>query len=82
MLFHAEPASESELDRPVETELTRAARQSVDNADRIIDAEEFHEEDFATDIPQSATKKHQSTKNRKKARKAERKRRSKGKKRK
>lgn len=80
-LFHAEPVVESSLDRPVETELTIAARQSVDNADRIIEAEEFHEEDFSK-TPKSATKKTQSTKNRKKARKAERKRRTKGKKRK
>ena len=80
-LFHAEPVSEDQLDRPVETELTIAARQSVDNADKIVDAEEFHEEDFSKE-PQSATKKHQDTKTRKKARKAERKRRAKGKKRK
>lgn len=81
-LMHAEPVSEDQLDKPVETELTVAARQSVSNADKIIDAEEFHEEDFNTALPQSATKKHQTTKNRKKARKAERKRRAKGKKRK
>jgi preprotein translocase subunit SecA len=80
-LMHAEPVSEEQLDRPVETDLTIAARQSVDNADRIIDAEEFHEEDFNGDFPQSATKKQQSVKGRKKARKAERKRRAKGKKR-
>ncbi|MGZ6005199.1 MAG: preprotein translocase subunit SecA, partial [Candidatus Saccharimonadales bacterium] len=77
-LFHAEPVSQESLDRPVETELTIAARQSVDNADKIIEAEEFHEEDF-TKLPKSATKKQQSTKTRKKARKAERKRRQKGK---
>ncbi len=81
-LSHAETVAEDELDRPAETELTRAARQSVDNADRIIDAEEFTESDFKTGPEAVATKKHQSAKNRKKARKAERQRRHKGKKRK
>jgi len=82
MLFHAEPANEDEVNKPVETELTRAARQSVDNADRIIEAEEFHETDFKDALPGSSTKKKQTTKGRKKSRKAERKRRSKGKRRK
>ena len=81
-LFHAEPVNELELARPVETELTRAARQSVDNADRIIEAEEFEENDFKDALTGSATKKTTSNKNRKKARKAERQRRHKGKKKK
>ncbi len=81
-LFHAEPVAD--LDRPVETDLTRAARQSVDNADKIIDVEEFEESDFqlpVTPVPvaASSTKKVVSHRNRKKARKAERKRRAKGK---
>lgn len=46
-LFHARPLSDKELDSPIETELTKAARSSVDNADKIIDTdEEFHEDDF------------------------------------
>lgn len=45
-LFHAEAVSEEELERPVDTELTRAARQSVDNADMIVEADEYHEDDF------------------------------------
>lgn len=81
-LYHAEPVSEDELDRPIETELTRAARQSVDNASKIVEADEFTESDFNDASAGSATKKHQTSKNRKKARKAERKRRQKGKKRK
>jgi preprotein translocase subunit SecA len=81
-LNHAEPISEDELDRPIETELTRAARQSVDNASKIIEADEFSETDFKETQSGSATKKQQTSKNRKKARKAERKRRHKGKKRK
>ena len=82
-LFHAQPVSEDELNKPIETELTLAARQSVDNADRIIDAEEFVEKDFKDPLAAgSATKKQQTTKDRKKAHKAERKRRQKTKKRK
>ncbi len=79
-LFNAQPVEESELDRPAETALTRAARQSVDNADKIIEAEEFHEEDFTEAAAQGAgSKKKVTTASRKKARKAERKRRAKGK---
>jgi preprotein translocase subunit SecA len=84
-LFHAEPVM---VDTPIETELTIAARQSVDNADRVIEGETFHEEDFRTvpadlDAPaHEATRKTVTTTDRKKARKAERKRRAKGKKRK
>jgi len=82
-LFHAQPVSEDELDKPIETELTRAARQSVDNADRIIEAEEFEEKDFKDPLAGgSATKKQKTSKDRKKAHKAERKRRKKAKKRK
>ncbi len=81
-LFNAEPVTEDELYRPVETELTRAARGSVDNADRIIEAEEFHEEDFVTTAEAKATHKKVTHNDRKKAHKAERKRRAKGKKRK
>ncbi|HSX53535.1 MAG TPA: preprotein translocase subunit SecA [Patescibacteria group bacterium] len=81
-LFNAEPVAENVLDRPAETELTLAARGSVDNASRIIEAEEFEESDFKDTDSGSATKKHQSDKKRKKARKAERQRRHKAKKRK
>jgi preprotein translocase subunit SecA len=45
-LFHARPVDESQLSRPVETELTKAARGSVSNADKIVDVDEFHETDF------------------------------------
>jgi preprotein translocase subunit SecA len=80
-LFHAEPVDEADLNRPIDTELTRAARKSVDNADKIIEAEEIREEDFSGLTDTSATKKTKTTNDRKKARKAERKRRAKGKKR-
>ncbi len=79
-LFSAEPVDESELEQPIETELTRAARRSVDNADKIIEAEEFSEDDFRVgDGAPASTKKKVTTTTRKKARKAERKRRAKGK---
>jgi len=85
-IYTAVPVDE-ELNQPIETELTRAARSSVDNADKIIEAEQIHEEDFlsVTDNVASftevkATKKQTTTKDRKKARKAERKRRAKGRK--
>ncbi len=80
-VLHAEPADLSS--QPIETELTLAARQSVDNADKIIEAEEFHEEDFVLagqSHVKGGSKKIVSTQKRKKARKAERKRRKKGKK--
>ena len=88
-LFHARPIAEDALEAPAETELTRAARQSIDNASRITEADEFQADDFKTKGEQplptnlvaggsSATKKVTSTQKRKKARKAERKRRAKG----
>ncbi len=79
-VFNAEPTEVSE--RRVETDLTLAARQSVDNADKIIEADEFTEDDFvlAGSTPKGGSKKVVSTSTRKKARKAERKRRKKGKK--
>lgn len=78
-LFHARPIDASQLDRAVETELTKAARKSVDNADKIIDAEEFTETDFKTEKQETAVKKKQTDKKRK-TKKAERQRRKKGRK--
>ena len=76
-LFHAEPAH---LHEHVETELTRAARNSVDNADRIIEAEDFHEVDFTPQRVEAVVQKKVTTE-RKKARKQERKRKTVAKKR-
>ncbi len=87
-LFSARPIGEHELERPAETALTKAARKSVDNASKIIEADEFTEEDFAvapsSDMPgggiaansnsQNAPKKKQK----KQKRKLERKRRASG----
>lgn len=77
-LFHAEPV---DVDEPIETDLTRAARKSVDNADQILEAEEYHETDFVPKKTETEVKKQESTK-RKKARKAERQRKTKAKNRK
>ncbi len=81
-LLYAQPVA-TDLERPTETELTKAARRSVDNADKIIEVDEFSETDFVAantaTVPASGTKKVVSTTARKKARKAERKRKAKGK---
>lgn len=74
-LFNAEPV---DLDSPIETELTKAARKSVDNADKIIEAEEFRETDFVPAKEQFASQKVEKEK-KKRARKAERKRKKAGK---
>lgn len=75
LLYRAEPISPDKLNAPVETELTRAARSSVDNADKITEEEVISESDFQKSISPSKKK---STISKKKTRKAERKRRSKG----
>jgi len=77
-LYNAEPIPEDQLDRSTETELTRAARGSVDNADKILDVEEFEEEDFKPS-GQKNTKVASRKNQRNKKRKAERKNRQKGK---
>lgn len=92
VLLHAEPSNETDLDRPTETELTRAARQSISNAGQIVDnQEEFEEADFKPSA-NSASSANPTTTNaslakkkdtkRKKAHKAERQRRAKARKRK
>ncbi len=76
-IMSAQPVDESSLNRPVETDLTRAARGSVDNASKILAAEEFHETDFTPEREEQA-KEARVKAQRKKARKAERKRKTKG----
>ncbi|HVI60892.1 MAG TPA: preprotein translocase subunit SecA [Candidatus Saccharimonadales bacterium] len=81
-LFHAQPISQDDLDRATETDLTRAARGSVDNAGQITTAEvEFQEADFTGKRAAQAAKKKQAG-SRKKARKNERKRKTKARRRK
>jgi preprotein translocase subunit SecA len=73
-LFHAEPIDQEQLDRATETDLTLAARGSVDNASQIVESEtEFEASDFENRREASAARKKQTTE-RKKARKSERKR--------
>ncbi len=73
-LFHAEPIDQEQLDRATETDLTLAARGSVDNASQIVETEnEFETSDFENRREANATRKKQ-TAERKKARKSERKR--------
>jgi hypothetical protein len=73
LLYRAEPISQDILNAPVETELTRAARSAVDNADKITEEEVLHESDF-----KKAANAKSKNQNKRKVRKAERKRRSKG----
>lgn len=81
-LFHAQPISQEELDRATETDLTRAARSSVDNAAQIVKAEtEFTASDFSDKQTAQALQKKQAI-NRKKSRKTERKRKTAAKRRK
>ncbi len=82
-LFHAQPLDAADLDRPTETNLTRAARQSIDNASRILEADdEFEAADFAAASAKKEAKKATPQPERKKARKAERQRKTKARKRK
>ena len=80
-IFHAEPIEMDELDRPVETELTRAARGSISNAGQILDDEnQFDEADFTEEKKASQVK--STAKERAKANKRERQRKAKARKRK
>jgi len=81
-LFHAQPVDESELNRVVETELTRAARGSISNANQLSEAgDEFEEADFVSKKSAQNDAK-QVTDKRKKAHKVERKRKAQARKRK
>lgn len=69
-LLHAMPVAEvPEKEQMHETELTRAARASVDNADKIVNAELIDESDFK---PKKMAKKVSGSKKKKAARKHER----------
>jgi preprotein translocase subunit SecA len=84
-LFHAEPIDADELDEPIETELTRAARNSISNADAIMaEGTEFAEGDFVSGETgkKAPTKVASTSKKRAKANKAERQRKAKARKRK
>ena len=78
-LFHAMPIPQDIASLSMtETELTKAAKSSVDNADQITEAEIISEEDF--DIKKAKKANASVGKKKKAARKAERKNRKKGRK--
>jgi preprotein translocase subunit SecA len=74
-IAHAQPL-DSVATQIVETELTRAARGSVDNAGQILSAENFEETDFTPQFKEEIAEAHQRAQ-RKKTRKAERQRKKK-----
>ena len=81
-IYQAQPIQNSDvLTEPFESNITRAARQSVDNSSRIINQEEFEETDFTPKKVEQKNKKQVKT-TLQKQRKQERQRRAKGKKRK
>ncbi len=95
MIFNTYPVDVGQLDKPVETAITMAARSSVENAGQVMmGQEEFHEEDFAQTanslsagsavpiVKPAGSKKVVSTTARKKARKNERQRKTTAKRRK
>ena len=75
-IMHAQPIESEVLGRPVETDLTLAARGSVDNADQIVSTEQYQESDFTSEREDLA-REAQHRAHRKKARKAERQRKKK-----
>ena len=75
-IMHAQPVTAQQAERVVETDLTRAAAGSVDNASRIVTAENFDEADF-TPAHEEEAKLARQKGERKKARKAERQRKKK-----
>lgn len=72
-IMHAQPMPEEDMARPVETELTRAARSSVDNASQVTSTVTFTESDFI-DTKEEQAQQARFKAGRKKARKAERQR--------
>ncbi|MDQ3093802.1 MAG: preprotein translocase subunit SecA [bacterium] len=83
-IFHAEPIDADQIDRPVETELTRAARNSVSGADKIIELDDtLTADDFseASGGSKPATRSIKTNEEKRKSRKNERKNKSKNRKR-
>lgn len=82
-LFHARPVSQDRLDTSVETELTKAAKSSVENADKVLSADsKLDDDDFRPANDKSPTKSKPSSTKKKQKRKAARKVRAKQRKRK
>ena len=79
-MFHAEPVDMSQLEQPIETDLTLAARGSIDNAGTILEGDaEFEAADFEQ---KKAGKAVSTAKKRAKTNKAERQRKAKARRRK
>jgi preprotein translocase subunit SecA len=74
-LFYAQPV-QAQLDQPAETELTRAARSAVNNANQITSGGNNYEEGDFDDKKAATQPKKKQHQNIKKARKTERKRKS------
>lgn len=73
-LFHARPVTEAEMQKAIETELTKAAKGSVENADKVLSAgPKIDDDDFKLASDQSATKSKSSAVKKKQKRKAARK---------
>jgi preprotein translocase subunit SecA len=72
-IMYAQPVDERDIEKPVETALTLAARGSVDNANQITKADEYQESDFTPEKDEQIKEAKVKAKARK-ARKAERKR--------
>jgi preprotein translocase subunit SecA len=74
-LFHARPVAHDHIHDSIETELTRAAKGSVENADKVLSLDKIDEEDFkvASAGESSATKARPSAEKKKQKRKAARK---------
>lgn len=80
-LFLAQPVDVADLDRPAETDLTRAARRAIGNVDQISQADDdFTEADFSDKQAVASKPKKQQPTSRKKTRKAERQRKTKARK--
>lgn len=69
-LFHARPVARDRIDESVETELTRAARSSVDNADKVLSLDKIDDDDFKPATDSSPTKAKVSAAKKKQKRKA------------
>jgi preprotein translocase subunit SecA len=81
LLFHAEPVAEDQMDAPIETELTRAARLSSSNVNQVSRPDdEFEAADFEAKKATATAQKNTAEQKRKKARKAERQRKNKARK--
>src|SRR3989344_5892573 len=72
-IMHAQPLDEREMQRAVETELTLAARGSMDKAAEVTSAEEFKETDFKPEQDELVTESRDRAAKRR-SRKAERQR--------